>query len=331
LDRIASVLGRELNDNEQNILVTMFPQQMNAWNLERLPSKRAAERLVGLIHATIKTITTKVLIQNGYLLDRLLEKSGTGKALLYHVVELNTLHMKCAKVYSLDTFEGEALREQQTNDAIHKNGVCTTIVHYEKVLSATHQWFNGKRGIYIMPLLAISLEDFLSAYQSRVDDRMLLRTMLSLLHAGKRFHEENLSHCDIKPANIMLDSDGYFILIDLGAAVQIGESAFEYTEGYFLDAAAHAIDYKFDLYCIATTITRCLIPEFSVQRSMSAQTLQHYLDTRLDVTIKLGLDYCFTSDNCIEAYAKTLEWAKQINLAEVELFMQWTKDTTAFF
>jgi serine/threonine protein kinase len=221
LDRIASVLGRELNDNEQNILVTTFPQQMNAWNLERLPSKR-------------------------------------------DVVELNT-------------FEGEALREQQTNDVIHKNGVCTTIVHYEKVLSATHQWFNGKRGIYIMPLLAISLEDFLSAYQSRVDDRMFLRTMLSLLHPGKRFHEENLSHCDIKPANIMLDSDGHFILIDLGAAVQIGESAFEYTEGYFLDAAAHAIDYKFDLYCIATTITRCLIPEFSVQRGMSAQTLQHYL------------------------------------------------------
>lgn len=52
---------------------------------------------------------------------------------------------------------------------------------------------------------------------------MVVYILRSVLLGLERLHEANFLHCDIKPANIMIDRLGNVKLVDLGRAVMIGE------------------------------------------------------------------------------------------------------------
>lgn len=59
-------------------------------------------------------------------------------------------------------------------------------------------------------------------YGNPLEEATLMRIATSVLNALNTFHNANLSHSDIKPSNIMVKNDGEFIVIDLGAAVELG-------------------------------------------------------------------------------------------------------------
>jgi serine/threonine protein kinase len=86
---------------------------------------------------------------------------------------------------------------------------------------------------------------------------------VGLLSAGSRFQEIGLSHCDLKPENVMMDNLTP-IVIDFGAVVNFGGEVIEYTPGYSLDADTKCVSPQFDLFCIITTLVRCFLPSFSL-------------------------------------------------------------------
>jgi serine/threonine protein kinase len=81
-----------------------------------------------------------------------------------------------------------------------------------------------------------------------------MRLATSVLHALEAFHSSNLSHCDIKPSNIMVDDEGDFVVIDLGGAVDFGRTVQMASPFYSLNAPKDAVSHRFDLNCLAVTI-----------------------------------------------------------------------------
>jgi serine/threonine protein kinase len=320
---LAEILGRPLNDDEQYTLQVQFSQYIPIYAYNPPVKKSHAEKLIAQIHSVIETETGRRLVEQGFLLNGILQKSGQDKALLYYVVHLDTMQVKCAKVYSLTSYEEEARSEGENNLLIHKSKICPTIVHYQYQLEVTHQRFSGKCRLLIMPLYTISLQEFITAYASRLEDRLTTRVALSLLYSCKTLHEKNLCYCDIKPANLMLDTEGHIVLIDLGGVIPVGDAVQEYTPSYCLDAAVHRVDFRFDLYCVATTLAQCLISKFDI-KSRSLYTFRNDVSS-VDGHMKELIDICLTATNGIVAYENVKRFALQHQHMELEEFVRWTQ------
>jgi serine/threonine protein kinase len=117
----------------------------------------------------------------------------------------------------------------------------------------------------LMPMYHISLAELLSGFHNlSVPVPLFNQIALGLLAAGARFQEKNLSQCDIKPDNIMMEGSNP-VLVDFGAVVMIGEAIREHTPFYSLDANKIAVTPEFDLCCIVTTLVRCVFPLFELQ------------------------------------------------------------------
>jgi serine/threonine protein kinase len=110
----------------------------------------------------------------------------------------------------------------------------------------------------LLLFLILSIHTIVDVYEllkgSPLEEKTLMRIATSVLNALDSFHSTNLSHCDIKPSNIMVKPDGEFIVIDLGGAVELGSTVKMTSQFYPLDASKDTVFCKFDLNCLAVTI-----------------------------------------------------------------------------
>jgi serine/threonine protein kinase len=86
----------------------------------------------------------------------------------------------------------------------------------------------------VMPLAAMSLEDA-AALHGAFDVDEVLGVVLAIASALQAVHRHRLVHADVKPANILLESDGRPLLADFGAAHPIGTPPTHFTPTYFVD------------------------------------------------------------------------------------------------
>ena len=94
---------------------------------------------------------------------------------------------------------------------------------------------------YVMDFIdGMSLADILKQ-QGALTEQDALKIMRDVLYVMDAVHSQELTHMDIKPANIMLDKNGQVYLIDFGASKQIysderhtlsTSTAVSYTKGY---------------------------------------------------------------------------------------------------
>jgi len=102
-----------------------------------------------------------------------------------------------------------------------------------------------------------------------------------LLKAGLVLENAGICHADIQPSNIMLDTTGHMVLIDLGAAVQYGEKLDEYTPHYGLDHTLEAAGPIYDINSIASTLIICAERSHNPQKPYSrADFLAKYSSTK---------------------------------------------------
>jgi hypothetical protein len=121
----------------------------------------------------------------------------------------------------------------------------------------------------------------------------------------------------------MLDTEEHIVLIDLGGVVSVGAAVKEYTQGYCLDAAVHQVDFRFDLYCVATTLAQCLIEDFTiVPRSLNKFKTDI---ANIDGPMKDLIDICLTAANGSVAYKRVKQFALLHQTQELEKFLRWTE------
>lgn len=100
------------------------------------------------------------------------------------------------------------------------------------------------------------------------------------MSAAAHFEKHGYGHCDIKPANVMMNSSEP-VLADFGAVTKLGETVREYTPAYSLDADTSKVTAKFDLNCITVTLVRCFLPSFDL-----TQSTQYGLTKFIETSIK---------------------------------------------
>lgn len=125
----------------------------------------------------------------------------------------------------------------------------------------------------MMPLYNWSLAEILVCFHANPLPLGLFKLIaLGLLSAGAEFQAKNYSHSDIKPNNIMM-SGLMPVVIDFGAVVPLGSSIIEHTPFYALDANHEVVTPEFDLFCIVTTLMRCFVPMFELQKRTKVEMI----------------------------------------------------------
>ena len=94
--------------------------------------------------------------------------------------------------------------------------------------------------------------------QGSVSHKHAFEWLHMILCALKQVHKKNITHCDIKPANIVFDGNGVPVLIDFGAALnrELKEGttmAGPYTPRYAAPEQLYSIGPWTDLYSLAVT------------------------------------------------------------------------------
>jgi serine/threonine protein kinase len=299
-----------LTVDEQVVFWTKFSEYAVLLKEKKL-SVADSRKLVRRVTTVLKSQTLAVMMANGFVFVGLLGQTGGGKALLYHVIEIETGEVKCGKVYQVDKdTEATLTAEIEGSKEVHGDAPNPYIVRYETIIPFQHENGSPKKMVaLIMPLYQLSLAAILDAFfENPLPLIMFRKVAYCALHAGARFQALSKGHCGIKPENIMI-TGGEFTVIDLGAVCKYGAALTECTPGYYLDAHVHNVAPIFDLNCAAVTLARCCIPGFKVvpgrtraqllriiEDLIPAGTLEHvYTDI---------LKTCLTASDCSTALAQ---------------------------
>lgn len=240
-------------------------------------SIKASRELVRKVRTVVRSKTTAVLSQSGYVFVGTLDQTGGGKALLYHIIHSETGVVKCGKVYKIDVENEEIVTtESSASSKIHHDGVISCVVRYETCLRFAHETAPQQQMVaLVMPLYQMSLATIIDAYvDNPLPMNMYRKLVRCLLTAATRLHQIELVHCDIKPENIMI-CNGEFTVIDLGAVTAFGQAAREHTMGYAMEASRNAVSGQFDMFCIASTLARCCC--YEVKANNTTARLSHWL------------------------------------------------------
>jgi serine/threonine protein kinase len=296
-----------LNTEERVVFYTKF-MNFHRPVKDKLLSIGEARTLVENVRKFLRSQSRRVLLQHSsYLFDGLLGQTAGGKALLYHAINIQNRHIVCAKVYNVNEEVFQA--EIDASNSLHSDGEIEGIVHYFDVVTFSHETAQGENMVALMmPLYQICLREVMEAFMDIQPPLQMFNLLATtLLRGGSRFHELNLSHCDIKPENIMLHN-GNFVLIDLGGVVNIGQPIRDCTPSYILDARTDKVDFTLDLYCIAVTLVRFCCANYDIRKRSTKEKLLSFVQDQYSISDyhKEVINLCLTSTNCIEAYNKFL-------------------------
>jgi serine/threonine protein kinase len=193
--------------------------------------------------------TTKINFQvRGFLIGKVLKSSQRDSAIWAASSGTKSL---VAKVY---TVEGKAgfLREVSAHKAIGAHP------HIAQPVFVQDSEGKGQHaGVILFPRFMRSLSDLLSDDGTLSDDTVLAISN-ELIGAIAHTHSVKLVHCDLKPANVMLDHEGRAILIDLASAVKLGDEIVECTSHYALGLHHGKATFGLDLRCLSVTIFELL-------------------------------------------------------------------------
>jgi serine/threonine protein kinase len=118
----------------------------------------------------------------------------------------------CGKVYlnlfkQPDVFSTHG--EFQTALEVHGDYPHPNIVKIYQTIEFSHESTSSEPGLLalILPLYPMSLADIMEAFgQTVLSYDFFYCVAHGLLSAGARFQEKNLSHCDLKPENVMMNN-----------------------------------------------------------------------------------------------------------------------------
>jgi serine/threonine protein kinase len=211
--------------------------------LPKWEANKAATRAA----ARFKTNTKSFLRASGFSFGKVLFSSGRDSA-IYAAFKGTTLLV--AKVY---TSEGKLSfdREVKAHETVGGHARIAPLVHVAR--------FDGQKrvGLLIFPRYVSSLSDSMTDF-GVLSNSAAFDIAKDLLEALAHMHSHNMVHCDVKPANVMLDERGRGVLIDLASSVPKGHAVVECTSRYALGLHQGEASFALDCRCVAVSVFQLL-------------------------------------------------------------------------
>jgi serine/threonine protein kinase len=155
-----------------------------------------------------------------------------------------------AKVYTSEA-KPSFDREVMAHETVGGHARITPLVHVARLNGGEHA------GMLIFPRYVNSLSDYITTFGILSDDAAL-DIAKDLLEALAHMHSHNVVHCDVKPANVMLDERGRGVLIDLASSVPKGHDVVECTSQYALGLHRGKASFALDCRCVAVSVFQLL-------------------------------------------------------------------------
>ena len=195
-------------------------------------------------------------LQGGkYRIERVLGQGGFG---ITYLAEHVSVHKRVAIKELFIASQGQAVNGRSGNNVTVTNAVNQVLFdkHKEKFkkeasrlatlrhknLVRVYEWFEENGTVYyVMDFIeGETLRDKLNR-EGVLPESLVMNYLQQLLSALQVVHEKDIWHLDIKPENIMVDSNNHVYLIDFGASKHIEQSngtlttssMLAYTPGYF--------------------------------------------------------------------------------------------------
>ncbi len=141
-------------------------------------------------------------------------------------------------------------------------------------------------------ILKIVIDDEIGFYLDKykklpknIDIKNFLYQMLNTL---LYLHEKGIFHSDLKPDNILIDSDGKYILIDFGLSLFYGHSYYHHpylsTEGFRYGNLKLNDDINVDVFSLGVTVIKILSnrPKFYESSEMILREIKHFKNKIID-------------------------------------------------
>ena len=224
-----------------------------------------------------------------YYIDGLLFAQSQATSSLHFAADAAALSQPlCAKIYAATNEAEVAANREVAAERSISQALCgddgrerhpSTIIRF----LADARFDNGQR-IIVMPFFHFSLADVISSFlEPRNLDvavgapppllvRLLAMTALGVAAALDKLHEVvGIAHCDVKPSNIMMRTDGVPVLVDLAAATKLGKKPVETSPqwvpcepaGPSMDDLVATASRALDLRCLAASVFSVLFADSS--------------------------------------------------------------------
>lgn len=165
-----------------------------------------------------KYIVKRVLGQGGFGITYLAEQVSLGRdvAIKEFFMKENCVRDDASSVVSIPT-TGSAVQVEQYRKKFLKEARTLAGLNHPNIVSVIDVFEENGTVYYSMPFLpGGSLNDVVKS-KGRLPEREALHYVQQVAEALKYLHEEkHLCHYDVKPANILLNSNGNPVLIDFG-------------------------------------------------------------------------------------------------------------------
>jgi serine/threonine protein kinase len=200
-------------------------------------------------------------------------------------------------------------------------------------------WRNlGDEGIVVMPFMENNLSEYLDSQSNLKRIHRMQNLILPLASALSYAHENKVFHRDIKPTNILVDSNGSPVLSDFGSAKVYGPNETDYTvvawqsKGYTPDIPGTPAQH--DVYSFAFMAIEIVTGKSAKTRGDALELLENNIgqtvffsdETKLILRKCLELDPTFRFSSAMEMYAKFIERENKRRFKEnIEKYFCWIK------
>ena len=170
-------------------------------------------------------IIKRVLGQGGFGITYLAEQVSLGRD-----VAIKEFFMKenCVR----DGASGEvttvhSAQAERYHDKFLKEARTLSDLRHQNIIKIIDVFKENGTAYYVMPYMSNgSLKDLVNN-NGRLQENVALRYTRNVAQALKYMHEKRLCHFDVKPANIVIDTDGNAVLIDFGISKHYDENGEE--------------------------------------------------------------------------------------------------------
>jgi serine/threonine protein kinase len=210
LDELKRV-GQILSQDEYRVLTANFPSETVLLTLGKL-SAEASANLVTRVRLQFKTATIEQLYTiNGFTFaGRMFIHQDT----VYMVKVSKGTHPFVAKITREDLQQ-----EFKFSQEVHEGQVCPTVMRAKAAFKVDEHRF-----ALVTPAFPMTVHELGACRNNKFPESIVANITICTLSTIKAFANKGLAHCDLKPKNLMLDSNGLVVAIDFGSVRRVGDA-----------------------------------------------------------------------------------------------------------
>lgn len=220
------------------------PNCMNPYDGSGNPCPYCGQDVAGY-HPTKGSLVPFTMLQNKYMVGRVLGQGGFG--ITYIGYDINLTTYVAIKEYYPESISvrgqgedpnlvnaqagKEEIYNKNLNRFVEEARNLSKFYSLPGIVSVRNFFYENGTAYIVMDFVAgMNLKNYLAQCGGRLDEATILKLMRPVLESLHEIHKQGLIHRDISPDNIMFDQDGSIKLIDFGAVRgQSGDTDMTYT------------------------------------------------------------------------------------------------------